>query len=93
MVAIRNSVMLVPIMSESVVTYTFKGVSVSEVSEKNLSGRFITAGEACALLDQCEETSRMEMGSLSLHWLRHDTRGDLVMVQGGNGEFALIQSA
>ena len=65
---------------------------MSVASEFKLSGQFINVGDACNLLDQCEEVQRQEEGGLSMHWLRHDTRGAVLLVQGSNGEFVLVQA-
>ena len=32
-----------------------------------------------------------ESGSMTLHFLRHDSEGEVLLVQGGNGEFAMIK--
>ena len=58
---------------------------------KKAQAMFLNVGEACSLLDQSEEIQVQQEGGMSLHWLRHDTRGEVLMVQGSNGEFALIQ--
>jgi hypothetical protein len=66
---------------------------VLNLGNKNqISGNFISLGDACNLLEQSVESRRMEHGGLSMHWLSHDTRGEVVLIQGANGEFALLSA-
>lgn len=61
-------------------------------NNKQISGNFISVGDACCLLEQSVEHKRMNSGGISMHWLTHDTRGNVVLVQGSNGEFALLSA-
>lgn len=55
-----------------------------------ISGDFLTAEQAARLFERSQETSRKEVGSLSLHWLSND-EGSSCLIQGPAGEFIQIR--
>lgn len=68
---------------------------MSKCVQETVSAEFISMADACGLLDQCEVQREVhnEAGSMTLHFLRHDIRGDLILVQGANGDFAVARAA
>lgn len=63
------------------------------IENQGVQANFISVSDACSILDQCEEKRVEQLGGMSLHWLQHDTRGEILMVQGSNGEFAVVEAA
>lgn len=63
------------------------------VSSRRIQANFVNVSDACGILDQSEEVNVEQSGGMSLHWLQNDTRGEILMVQGSNGEFVVVQLA
>lgn len=56
-------------------------------------GEFLSVNDVCALLEQSEQVENLAHGSLLLHRLRHDSRGEVLLIQGPNGEFVLVSQS
>lgn len=56
----------------------------------SVSGEFIEIDHAVRLMEESLQTAQLSRGSMSLHWLAHPSRGNVVLIQGANGEFALL---
>lgn len=67
---------------------SFEGVLVGE----RVSGEFIDVCEACTLLEKNEGAPCMQQGAMSMRLVTCEARGQVVLIEGANGEFAVIKA-
>lgn len=60
------------------------------VGEK-VSCEFVDVREACSLLERNEGASWMQQGALSARLVNCEERGQVVLIEGGNGEFMIVK--
>lgn len=61
------------------------------IAGQKISGEFIDVNEACALLERSPGAPHLQQGSLSLRLVNCDVRGEVLLIEGANGEFAVIK--
>lgn len=59
-------------------------------NQKKIVGEFISMDEACELLENGDAAKAQRDRTLSLHHVHCRRRGDVILIQGGNGEFAVV---
>lgn len=61
------------------------------VQGSTVSGEFISMDEACRLIEQSQNATIVQRGGLSMRLVKCQRRGEAILVEGTNGEFALIR--
>lgn len=61
---------------------------MTEIKSRVMVGEFVDLEEAAKLLDATSVV--IQQGGLSLHWTHCDRKGAVVLIQGSNGEFAVL---
>lgn len=65
-------------------------MSANQDQKKSISGEFVGLEEAIRLLSE-PNLKQVQQGAISLHWVVDPLDGlEKVVVQGGNGEFAVL---
>lgn len=64
---------------------------IESQNTNKIVGELVSGDEAGRLLEKCRDQDTLQTGLLSLHHVHCDIRGNVVLIQGGNGEFAVVK--
>lgn len=62
------------------------------VQGSTVSGEYISMDEACQLIEQSQNAAVLRQGGMSMRLVKCQRRGEAILVEGSNGEFALIRA-
>ena len=64
----------------------------SEKNFKSIVGEFISVDEACRLKEGSPDGAVQSKGTLTLHHVHCERRGNVILVEGGSGDFAVLNA-